>query len=240
MPPAGARNLQAPPAIRRLMHPDLLAAAKTLGVVLPTLPDDLDTAAEVFDTWKAGPLKTAWKTAAKVHHPDVGGNPQTFKTMSAAYDLLRDAELRVRTPEDDIPAFVQEALRRATEAAARARADLQRERAKRAEEARARQAEAKREAAEQRQIREEQRVLREQLAEIRRLKREEAKAREAAAREALRGDAAGLRDAFRRQRAEVEASSLIDKALGVGETFRVDEALGFPGAAKKLRRLFRS
>lgn len=35
-------------------------------------------------------IKTAYYIKAKKHHPDVGGNPETFKTIKLAYDTLTD------------------------------------------------------------------------------------------------------------------------------------------------------
>ncbi|WP_224392918.1 hypothetical protein [Pseudonocardia sp. ICBG1293] len=33
-------------------------------------------------------LRTAWRTAARHHHPDRGGDPDRFIALSSAYELL--------------------------------------------------------------------------------------------------------------------------------------------------------
>lgn len=42
----------------------------------------------------AGDIRTAYRRNAKVHHPDVGGDPGVFAAVSAAYDVLSDSHDR--------------------------------------------------------------------------------------------------------------------------------------------------
>jgi curved DNA-binding protein CbpA len=41
-------------------------------------------------------IKKAYRKQAKIHHPDVGGNPETFKQVRKAYEILSDKTHRVR------------------------------------------------------------------------------------------------------------------------------------------------
>ena len=50
-------------------------------------------------------IKAAYRQLAKRHHPDVGGDPEQFKRIVAAYDAIRDG--RVPEPEPE-PAPRQE------------------------------------------------------------------------------------------------------------------------------------
>ena len=44
------------------------------------VPKDADTSA----------IKSAYKDLAKQHHPDKGGDPEKFKELSGAYEILSD------------------------------------------------------------------------------------------------------------------------------------------------------
>jgi DnaJ-class molecular chaperone len=41
-------------------------------------------------------IKKAYRTLAKEHHPDMGGNETTFKEIQNAYEILSDSEKRAR------------------------------------------------------------------------------------------------------------------------------------------------
>lgn len=99
------------------MHPpEIIAAAKLLGVELPDLPDTSE-AHRIWAEWQVGPLKAAWKAAAKVHHPDVGGDSAKFTSLSSAYDLLRNASVEAEETEESDIRFLREALLRAQRSA---------------------------------------------------------------------------------------------------------------------------
>jgi DnaJ family protein A protein 2 len=44
----------------------------------------------------ASDIKKAYRKLAVKHHPDKGGDPDTFKEISKAYDILGDEEKRTR------------------------------------------------------------------------------------------------------------------------------------------------
>lgn len=99
------------------MHPpEIIAAAKLLGVELPDLPDTSE-AHRIWAEWQVGPLKAAWKAAAKIHHPDVGGDSAKFTSLSSAYDLLRNASVEAEETEESDIRFLREALLRAQRSA---------------------------------------------------------------------------------------------------------------------------
>jgi DnaJ-class molecular chaperone len=41
-----------------------------------------------------GDVKKAYRALARLHHPDLGGNPADFRRMQAAFEILEDGESR--------------------------------------------------------------------------------------------------------------------------------------------------
>jgi len=41
-------------------------------------------------------IKKAYRTKARIHHPDAGGNEQTFRQVKEAYDVLKNEQSRKR------------------------------------------------------------------------------------------------------------------------------------------------
>ena len=39
-------------------------------------------------------IRTAYKTLSKIHHPDRGGDPEAFKKIQMAHEILTDDERR--------------------------------------------------------------------------------------------------------------------------------------------------
>lgn len=74
-------------------------AITLLGVALPKLR--AEAAAEDLQAWKDGPLKEAWRAAAKANHPDRAAPAereaatQRFATLSAAHDRLQALTARI-------------------------------------------------------------------------------------------------------------------------------------------------
>lgn len=54
---------------------------KTLGVLKNATPEE---------------IKTGYRSQSKVHHPDKGGDTETFKQIALAYEILSDPEKRQR------------------------------------------------------------------------------------------------------------------------------------------------
>ncbi|WP_224389035.1 J domain-containing protein [Pseudonocardia sp. ICBG1293] len=48
-------------------------------------------------------LRTAWRTAARHHHPDRGGDPDRFIALSSAYELLTTPSPPCTTPHTTPP-----------------------------------------------------------------------------------------------------------------------------------------
>jgi len=65
---------------------------KVLGVDSAILSEPGLTSARL-QTWKEGPVRTAWKTAAKEHHPDRGGTEEAFVRMGEAYQAILAVEV---------------------------------------------------------------------------------------------------------------------------------------------------
>lgn len=70
-------------------------------------------------------IKRAYRTQVREHHPDVGGDPETFVRIQQAYDLLRaspaEQARRQTAPSDsDMEARYQALLRDAEQRAAQA------------------------------------------------------------------------------------------------------------------------
>ena len=61
------------------MHPYTMSLYEDLGVAKDASPDD---------------IKKAYRKLAMKHHPDKGGDPDTFKKISHAHDILSDASKR--------------------------------------------------------------------------------------------------------------------------------------------------
>lgn len=75
-------------------------SCELLNVRPPTLAGcrTIREAKDCLAAWKSGALKRAYKSAAKVAHPDIaGGSEKKMKALNAAYTLLRD-ELQVEPP----------------------------------------------------------------------------------------------------------------------------------------------
>ena len=53
----------------------------------------------VSKTADEGEIKKAYRKAAVKHHPDKGGDPEKFKELSAAFEVLNDPEKRKRYDE---------------------------------------------------------------------------------------------------------------------------------------------
>lgn len=69
--------------------------AETLRRLAATLPNHyavLNAHAQMSDY----ELRTAYRTAARAAHPDRGGDPSTFRRVTAAYAAVKDAALRAR------------------------------------------------------------------------------------------------------------------------------------------------
>ena len=49
---------------------------------------------EIPQTATADDIKKAFRKGAKIHHPDKGGDPEAFKEINAAYEVLSDPEKR--------------------------------------------------------------------------------------------------------------------------------------------------
>merc|ERR1719359_1051943 len=54
---------------------------------------------EVEKTATEAEIKKAYKKMAIKHHPDKGGDPETFKSITTAYEVLSDPEKRARYNE---------------------------------------------------------------------------------------------------------------------------------------------
>lgn len=119
-----------------MFPPAYQEAARKLGVPLPTLSQDPILAPKELEAWQEGPLKAAWRTAARQHHPDRGGDTKVFQDLSTCYDMLRDLEIKVEPDppppppaEDTTHKFMREFLKRERARLARERADLARQQA---------------------------------------------------------------------------------------------------------------
>lgn len=44
----------------------------------------------------ASDIKKAYRTKARIHHPDAGGNEQIFRQVKEAYDVLKNEQIRKR------------------------------------------------------------------------------------------------------------------------------------------------
>ena len=86
-------------------------AQALLGVTLPKL--EPTGAVETLKSWQEGELRTAWKKAAKEHHPDRHQDgdkakaEETFKALKDAYEYLRTLKVvpkkREPPPEPTVP-----------------------------------------------------------------------------------------------------------------------------------------
>lgn len=236
-------------------------AARKLGVTLPTLTQDPVLAVAELREWQEGPLKAAWRTAARQHHPDRGGKKETFQELSHCYDMLRDLEIRTDPPDPPPPPppppeaeavhkFMREFLRRERARLARERADLAREHAE------AQQRLAEEMAAQEARLRAEQERLRATKREIAAAKRKlEAEARRLASAQA-HAAVGELRESIQAQREALglrpppaprppkpegltTVGDLLTTALDLGSALGLDRLLGVEPQARKVRRALR-
>jgi len=54
----------------------------------------------VYDDASADEIKTAYRKLAKIHHPDRGGDAETFKSVALAYATLSDPDRRQQYDDD--------------------------------------------------------------------------------------------------------------------------------------------
>jgi curved DNA-binding protein CbpA len=66
----------------------------------------------------AGEIRKAFRKLSKTHHPDKGGDPEMFKNIAAAYEVLSDSEKKaehdkeLKTPAGGTPQWMEDKLKR--------------------------------------------------------------------------------------------------------------------------------
>ena len=58
------------------------------------MPEDLYGVLGIERSVDAGEIRKAWMRLAKTHHPDKGGNPEDFKKIQTAFEVLSDDKSR--------------------------------------------------------------------------------------------------------------------------------------------------
>lgn len=55
-------------------------------------------------------IKKAYRKKANIHHPDKGGNPESFKSLAIAYRILSDDEKRARYDKGEDPEDIEKSV----------------------------------------------------------------------------------------------------------------------------------